>query len=308
MFDGFGVGLGGLVSGFDKTYPTSPGLAGLPDVQQLPAQPVATAAAAPASSGTPPAQASTGANFGSYLQDLSKKYNLPTDYLAATAKIESSFNPNAVSSTGATGVFQFTKGTAKRMGLNNRFDPYQSADAAARLAADNRASLTKAIGRDPTAGELYLAHQQGASGAANLLANPDMKAVDALASAYGGNRSAAQRAITVNGGNANMTAGQFAARWTGKFDGSSTAVASVPNVSGGKSETSARPTMVASGNDTQSPGLGLAGKKQISFSAPGIVKQPSIPALQQTPVQAPNFVPNSGVIAETNPLPMNWQA
>ncbi|HET8635603.1 MAG TPA: transglycosylase SLT domain-containing protein, partial [Acidobacteriaceae bacterium] len=159
------------------------------------------------------------------LQQMTDKYNLPPGYLTKTAEIESSFNPRDVSSTGAAGLFQFTRGTAQRMGLADRFDPVASADAAARLAVSNKAALSSALGRDPSAGELYLAHQQGAAGASALLAHPDMNAIDALTPAYGGNRAAARRAILVNGGNANMTAGQFASRFTNKFGGG-TAVAS----------------------------------------------------------------------------------
>lgn len=143
-------------------------------------------------------------------QDFSKieqAYGLPQGYLGQVAQIESGGNPNAQNpNSSAGGMFQFLDSTAKQYGLTDKTDPYASADAAARLAADNQAYLRKVLGRDPTAGELYLAHQQGAAGAAQLLSNPN-----APASSVVGNS-----AVNLNGGSPGMTAGQFADQWTGK--------------------------------------------------------------------------------------------
>ena len=59
-----------------------------------------------------------------------QKYGLPNGLLAAIAKTESSFNPNAGSPAGAQGLMQFMPATAARFGLTNPFDPIASIDAA----------------------------------------------------------------------------------------------------------------------------------------------------------------------------------
>ncbi|MCW6510960.1 transglycosylase SLT domain-containing protein [Lichenifustis flavocetrariae] len=190
-----------------------------------------------------------------------QNYSLPPGYLPRLAAIESSFNQNAVSPTGAAGPYQFTKGTAAQYGLADPTNWADSTDAAARLTADNAASLTQALGRTPTAGELYLAHQQGAAGAAKLLANPTARAGDVVG----------DKAVRVNGGDPNMTAGQFAGMWMSKFgDPGPVAQSAIaagfntpfngqpigPNPNGftpPQSQDPGLPTMAASGMGTQLP-------------------------------------------------------
>lgn len=141
---------------------------------------------------------------------LESTYGLPSGYLARTAQLESGGNPNAQNpNSSAGGMFQFIDSTAKQYGLTNKMDPVASADAAARLAADNKAYLTKALGREPSAGELYLAHQQGPAGAAKLILNQGAPAASLV-----GND-----AVSLNGGSGNMTGGDFANKWLAKFGG-----------------------------------------------------------------------------------------
>lgn len=141
---------------------------------------------------------------------LERQYGLPTGYLSRVAQIESSNNPNARNpNSSAGGRFQFINSTAKQYNLADRYDPDQATAAAARLASDNRAILRRSLGREPTAAELYLAHQQGGGGAAKLLGNPDAPAADAVGS----------NAIRLNGGSADMTGGDFSTLWTRKYGG-----------------------------------------------------------------------------------------
>lgn len=99
---------------------------------------------------------------------VSKKHGVSADYMTTMAMLESGGNPNAVSPTGAVGLYQFTSRTAKGYGLNNRFDKNANADAAARLAKDNGAYLEH-NGIKATPENLYLAHQLGMEGARNLI-------------------------------------------------------------------------------------------------------------------------------------------
>ncbi len=139
--------------------------------------------------------------------EAEQKFQLPPGYLARTAQIESGGNPGAKNpNSSASGLFQFVKGTARQYGVDP-MDPVSSTMGAAQLAADNKAILTRALGREPNAGELYLAHQQGGAGAAKLLSNPTMMAKDVVGA----------EAVRLNGGDANMTTQDFANKWVQKF-------------------------------------------------------------------------------------------
>ena len=131
------------------------------------------------------------------------------EYLLATAKMESNFDPAArASSSSARGLFQFIDqtwlGTVKEAGgqlgygnyadaitksssgtysvsdpaarraiLKLRDDPAASAAMAAVLSRSNSFKLTGRIGRRPTDSELYMAHFMGVGGAAKLIANAE---------------------------------------------------------------------------------------------------------------------------------------
>ncbi len=70
----------------------------------------------------------------------------------------------------ATGLFQFTKATWKGYGNGrNIYDADAQCDAVVRFALDNAKCLRKTLGREPTAGEYYLAHFAGPSRASAIL-------------------------------------------------------------------------------------------------------------------------------------------
>lgn len=157
---------------------------------------------------------------------LEAENGLPQGYLERTAFIESRGNPNAKNpKSSAGGLFQFIDGTAKQYGVKDRFDPVQATDGAIDLAVDNKRKLTAALGREPTGAELYLAHQQGGTGASRLLSNPTAKAVDIVGA----------EAVRLNGGNADMTAGEFANLWLDKYNNTRT----IPPTAGRPSDANA---------------------------------------------------------------------
>jgi hypothetical protein len=131
------------------------------------------------------------------------------EYLLATAKMESNFDPTATASTSsARGLYQFIDqtwlGTVKEAGsqlgygnyadaiarsssgsysvsdpaarsaiLKLRDDPAAASAMAGVLTQSNSFRLTGKIGRRPTDGELYMAHFMGVGGAAKLIANAE---------------------------------------------------------------------------------------------------------------------------------------
>lgn len=150
------------------------------------------------------------------------------EYLLATAKMESNFNPSAVATTSsARGLFQFIDqtwlGTVKEAGmalgysqyadaitrsssgsysvsdpamrkaiLDLRDDPAASAAMAGVLTHSNGFKLVGAIGRRPTDSELYMAHFMGVGGAAKLITsaenNPSVSGAQLFPSAAAANR------------------------------------------------------------------------------------------------------------------------
>jgi hypothetical protein len=103
----------------------------------------------------------------------------------------------------ATGIFQHTSGTWSDLGGTDqdRLDAARQVQLGVALTKQNTDALAKDLGRQPQPWEVYLAHQQGIGVATALLhADPS-----ANAGAIIGN----PKAITDNGGTADMTAGQL---------------------------------------------------------------------------------------------------
>jgi Transglycosylase SLT domain len=151
------------------------------------------------------------------------------EYLLATAKMESDFNPSAGASTSsAHGLYQFIDqtwfGTVKEAGgqlgygqyadaitktsagdytvgdpatrraiLKLRDDPVAASAMAAALTQSNSFKLTGKIGRRPTDGELYMAHFLGVGGAGKLISSaedsPQASAARMFPNAAAANRS-----------------------------------------------------------------------------------------------------------------------
>ncbi len=74
--------------------------------------------------------------FAEIFRSVGAQYGIQPSILAAVAKVESGFDPTAVSHAGAQGLMQFMPGTAAGMGVDS-FDPASSIDGAARYLQEN---------------------------------------------------------------------------------------------------------------------------------------------------------------------------
>jgi len=63
---------------------------------------------------------------------METKFGLPSGLLDALVWTESRYNPLAVSKVGAAGLGQLMPGTARDLGVSNRFDPVENLEGAAR--------------------------------------------------------------------------------------------------------------------------------------------------------------------------------
>jgi len=65
------------------------------------------------------------------------KYGVSPKLLAAVAKVESGYDPHAVSPAGARGLMQLMPSTARGLGVGDSFDPAQAINGGAKLLAQN---------------------------------------------------------------------------------------------------------------------------------------------------------------------------
>jgi soluble lytic murein transglycosylase-like protein len=74
-------------------------------------------------------QANAGKNatrFDPYIAEAARLYRLPPALIRAVMKVESNFDPRAVSHANAHGLMQLLPGTAERMMVTDIFDPRQN--------------------------------------------------------------------------------------------------------------------------------------------------------------------------------------
>jgi hypothetical protein len=180
---------------------------------------------APATAGIDPSRA----RIAGAIKQAASTTGTSFEYLLATAKMESNFNPKASASTSsARGLYQFIDqtwlGTVKEAGaqlgygkyadaiakspsgsysvsdpaarraiMKLRDDPDAASSMAAVLTQSNSFKLIGKIGRRPTDGELYMAHFMGVGGAAKLISNaednPNASAARLFPNAAAANRS-----------------------------------------------------------------------------------------------------------------------
>jgi|SRR5882672_1622086 len=235
--------------------------------------------------------------------DLAAQY---PGYIDRLFHIESGGNPNSVTGSNR-GLGQFGPQEEARYGITdaNRGSYDAQAAAVAREAAEHSAVLQRALGRPPTAGEMYLAHQQGqAGGPALLTASPDQPAWMAIRPYYKSD-AIAQKAISGNIPSDHplyrtdvnqISAGDFRNLWTSKFEGGGrggqTAIAAAgpaasgiaPVASGGGAPVSAAD--VSSLTQDQANALGQAQKFL------GAEETPLQPAAAMQPLVNPHRLKN----------------
>ncbi|MCP4621143.1 MAG: transglycosylase SLT domain-containing protein, partial [Bradyrhizobium sp.] len=219
------------------------------------------------------------------------------EYLLATAKMESNFNPKAAATTSsARGLYQFIDqtwlGTVKEAGsqlgygkyadaisksssgtyyindpsmrtsiMKLRDDPDAASSMAAVLTQSNSFKLTGKIGRRPTDSELYMAHFMGVGGAAKLISNAE------------DNPNASAARLFPNAAAANQSI--FYEKGTGRAR-SVSEVYSVLNT---------RYTAAANARDTRTAFAALGGTPQ-----PTAVASATAPATTAAPMDSANFV------------------
>jgi transglycosylase-like protein with SLT domain len=176
-----------------------------------------------------PGSMAAGSAVTGAIRQASQATGTSFSYLLATAQVESGLNPHAGASTSsARGLFQFVEqtwlGTLKQSGpalgygryanaisrtasghyevkdptlrsqiLKLRNDPAANAVMAGAFTKANAAYLAQKLGREPSEGELYIAHFLGAGGAARLISqaasNPNATAAAAFGNAAQANPS-----------------------------------------------------------------------------------------------------------------------
>ncbi len=200
-----------------------------------------------------PATAGGGPQITGAIRQAAQSTGISFEYLLTTAQIESNMNPSAQASTSsAKGLYQFIDqtwlGTMKQDGaalglgqyadaisrssgghyevsdpamraaiLRLRNDPQASAMLAGALTRNNATLVSSNIGRQPTNGELYIAHFLGADGAGKLI-NAASGRPQTSAAAMFPNAAAANRNIFYDHSGRARSVGEVYGKLTKLFD------------------------------------------------------------------------------------------
>jgi len=120
------LGLGVLFVTVSAGYFLS-GLSGSREVRPVAQE--ARVETAPAETASGPTEAEAEVDLDTYIKQVAARYDVPADLVAAVIETESSKNPRAVSRRGARGLMQLMPTTAKRLGVDDPFDPRANIEA-----------------------------------------------------------------------------------------------------------------------------------------------------------------------------------
>jgi soluble lytic murein transglycosylase-like protein len=70
--------------------------------------------------------------YSQEIREIAGRHGVDADLVEAVIRVESAFNPRAVSNKGAQGLMQLMPRTASALGVRNAFDPYQNIDGGVR--------------------------------------------------------------------------------------------------------------------------------------------------------------------------------
>lgn len=179
---------------------------------------------------------------GGIIAEAAKRLGYPADKIMAVVSVESSGNPDAHTPRSAAhpdgkyrGLGQLSAEEFAKYGNGgNILDPRANIEATIRSLQDKEAKFKADFGREPSATELYLAHQQGEGGLRAHLAHPDWPAYQSMYSTAEGRQKGEAWARAAIWGNvpqdvraqygndvSNITSRDFINIWSNKLTGGS---------------------------------------------------------------------------------------